>query len=420
MQRSRGYSTRAAVVATLCLALLGAACARAAGPATPPSVVVISLDGVRHDQPDRGPFPALGRIAADGLRAGRLDPVTPASTFPGHVSLATGTYPDIHGILDNTFWDRTRGERFDYSNDAGWIEAEPLWAAAERQGVPAATFFWVGSETDWRGVGARHRRAPFDSKIGEAEKVAQIVAWLERPAAERPRLVMSWWHGTDHAGHRKGPDHPDVAAALAAQDRHLGDLLAALDARGAWEHTTLLVVSDHGMTTAEHTIPLEATLRDAGVDARVELGSALAHVFVAGRQEIAVTLAADALAGLEGLRIERRAAVAGSLRLAHPDRCGDLVAIAEPGYTFRSGGLLARVGDLLGGRRGLHGYGPDHPDMAGILFAMGRGVAPGARIERARMIDVAATVAALLGIDAPADSEGEPIAGIGTGVAPQP
>ena len=132
----------------------------------------------------------------------------PSSTFPGHVSLATGATPAVHGIVDNRFWDRARRERFDYSNDASWIEAEPLWAAAERQGVPAATFFWVGSETDWRGVGARYRVAPFDAKIGEAEKVAQILAWLDLPARERPRLVMSWWHGADHAGHANGPDHP--------------------------------------------------------------------------------------------------------------------------------------------------------------------------------------------------------------------
>ena len=36
----------------------------------------------------------------------------------------------VHGIVDNQFWDTARRERFDYSNDASWIEAEPLWAPA--------------------------------------------------------------------------------------------------------------------------------------------------------------------------------------------------------------------------------------------------------------------------------------------------
>ena len=51
------------------------------------------------------------------------------------------------------YHDRERGT-FHYSNDASWIEAEPLWVAAERQGVRAAVFFWVGSENDWNGTGA--------------------------------------------------------------------------------------------------------------------------------------------------------------------------------------------------------------------------------------------------------------------------
>lgn len=400
----------ASAVGALALALAIAACAKPVASDVPSTVILISLDGVRHDYLDRGPFPALDRIAREGMRAERLIPVNPSSTFPGHVSLATGATPDVHGIVDNEFWDRARGERFDYSNDARWIEAEPLWVTAERQGVPVATFFWVGSETDWRGVGARHRRAPFDSRIGEAEKVAQITAWLDLPVPERPRLIMTWWHGADRIGHRMGPAHPDVAAELAAQDHHLGVLLAALDARGAWDHTTLVVVSDHGMTTAEHTIPLTKSLKQAGIDARVELGSAVAHVFLSDEPERA--RAEAALAGLEGVRVDRREALPASLHLGHPTRSGDLVVRALPGHTFRTGGLLARVGDLLGRRRGLHGYAADHPDMAGIFLAMGRGIDAGARTGAVAMIDVAPTIAALLGIEPPAHAMGRALPGV--------
>ena len=391
--------------------LLTLLCALAASAAAPPTVIVISMDGVRHDYLDRASFPALARIARDGLRAGRLVPVYPASTFPGHVSLATGTTPDVHGIVDNQFWDTARRERFDYSNDASWIEAEPLWAAAERQGVPAAAYFWVGSETDWRGVGARYRMAPFDAKVGEAAKVAQILAWLDRPEAERPRLVMTWWHGADRAGHAKGPDDPSVVEELAAQDRELGALLAGLDARRAWDHTTLVVVSDHGMTTAQERVPIERALREAGVRAQhVEVGTAVAHVFLDDPAQLAK--AERALSQLAGVRVSRRDALPDSLHLRHATRTGDLVLRAELPYTFASGGVLARAGDLLGRRGGVHGYEPEQPDMAGIFLAVGRGVRAGARLESVRMIDVAPTVARLLGIDPPRQATGQPISSI--------
>ena len=110
----------------------------------------------------------------------RLLPVFPTSTFPNHVSLATGAHVDRHGIVGNVFFDPRHG-LYRYSSEASWIEAEPVWVSAERQGVRTASFFWVGSESDWRGTGTTYRRAPFDSGIPEAAKVDQILAWLDLP-----------------------------------------------------------------------------------------------------------------------------------------------------------------------------------------------------------------------------------------------
>jgi predicted AlkP superfamily pyrophosphatase or phosphodiesterase len=395
-------------IAAALAALLAFACAAGADPASVPksdaTVIVVSMDGVRHDYLDRAPFPAFGRIAREGLRAARLVPVYPSNTFPGHVSLATGATPAVHGIVDNRFWDRARKERFDYSNDASWIDAEPLWAAAERQGVRAATFFWVGSETDWRGVGARYREAPFDAKVGEAEKVARILAWLDLPAAERPRLVMSYWHGADGAGHAKGPDSPAVVKELTEQDRQLGALLAGLDARGAWPHTTLLIVSDHGMTSVGKSVSIQDALRGAKVRAHVEPSSSVAHVFLEDPADLA--RAERALAELAGVRVDRRDALPAALHLSHPTRTGDLVVRADPPYRFAKSGVFARA------PRGMHGYDPEHPDMAGIFLAIGRGVLAGAKLDAVRMIDVAPTAARLLGIDPPRSAEGRAIAAI--------
>jgi predicted AlkP superfamily pyrophosphatase or phosphodiesterase len=67
---------------------------------------------------------------------------------------------------------------------------------------------------------------------------------------------------------------------------------------------------------------------------------------------------------------------------------------------------------LVDGRvPGTHGYEPEHPDMAAAMFALGRGVPAAQRIERAHMVDVAPTVAALLGIEPPADSIGHALFG---------
>ena len=240
-----------------------------------PTVIVLSWDGVRHDYPERGDFPGLARLERDGVRA-RLVGVYPSNTFPSHVSMATGTYPDVHGIVDNVFFDQ--GERYDV-RDADWIEVEPVWISTQRQGVDVATYFWVGSESDWRGQGTRYRVAPFDGRRPEAVKVDRILEWFDLPDDERPRLIMSYWAGADTVGHERGPDHPAVARQLGRQDAQLQRLLAGLDQREAWPETTLILVSDHGMAAVGGLIDIEGILDDGGVDAMV-IGGAVARVYL--------------------------------------------------------------------------------------------------------------------------------------------
>jgi predicted AlkP superfamily pyrophosphatase or phosphodiesterase len=399
------------MIAGLVLALIAVA-VQASEPA-PPIVVLLSWDGMRHDFPDRGEYPGLARMARAGARAAGLVPVYPSNTFPGHVSLATGTWPDRHGIVDNHFLDRTRGE-YRYEADADWLLAEPLWIAAERQGVPTATYFWVGSESDWRGLGTRYRIAPFDADRPERAKVDQILAWLELPDTRRPRLIMSYWRGADSVAHRDGPDAASVGARIAGQDAELVRLLEGIDGLGLWSRTTLLVVSDHGMTVTGGYIDARGALDDAGIEAHV-VGATVAHVFLerpADRERARAVLAA-----LPGARLLDEAELTRR-RLRIAERNGDLVLAAEPPDSFSwpagAAGALLRASVAAGHTIGSHGYRPELPEMNGILYALGRRIAPNARPGAMHQVDVAATVAGLLGIAPPRDSEGVPIEGLTT------
>jgi arylsulfatase A-like enzyme len=384
-----------------------------------PVVILLSLDGVRHDYLDRGGLPALERIARTGARAKSLTPVFPSSTFPSHVALATGAHTDRHGIVGNRFHDPEKGD-FDYGSDASFIEAEPIWVAAERQGVRSAAFFWVGSETDWNGIGASYRKVPFDGGIGEAEKVDQILAWLDLPAEKRPRLILSWWHGADASGHRHGPDSEQTTADLRGQDHQLARLLEGLDQRRLWSLTTLIVVSDHGMIDVTQGIDAKAPLEQAGIPARVIPASACALVYLGDPSQREKAVAA--LSAVEGVRAYPAEAVPEGLRFRHPTRTGDVVALTDPPRSFvepwSQGAGLLRVSRLFGTAVGAHGYDPAaHPEMRGIFLAVGRGVGVSVVLPPVRAIDVAPTLAYLLGIDPPANAEGKPIPGIGSGIS---
>ena len=405
MIRARAASLARVAVVLLCT--LGAS-ARAADPH--PVVILLSWDGTRYDYPSRVTTEALARMARDGGHASRLTPVFPSSTFPNHVSLATGTYVDRHGIIENAFTDR-RGKRFSYENDASWIEAEPLWIAAERQNVRAAVYFWVGSESEWRGRAATYRIRPFDPSVGEAAKVDQILKWLDLPDEARPGLVMSWWHGCDGVGHTKGPNVPEIASQLLAQDRELARLFAGLDARGAWAYTTVIVASDHGMAEITGLIDAESALDSAGIRARVEYSGGEGQVYLRNLAQLDAALAA--LAKVEGLAAYANQRLPARLRSDYPGRSGDLTLVASPPNMLGRATLLQRLSAawsrLRGRSIGAHGFDPALPDMGAIFYALGCGVPRGAELGEVRAIDVAPTVAALLGINAPEESEGRPL-----------
>ena len=388
---------RRGVAALVALALPSAAAVAVEGDAAPvaaaPRVIVLSWDGVRHDYPDWGEFPGLARLQRDGVRS-KLLPVYPSNTFPAHVSLATGTYPDIHGIMDNVFF--AEGRRYAVG-DADWIQAEPVWIAAERQGVKAATYFWVGSESDWRGQGQSYRIAPF-ARHPEPRKVRQILEWVDLPAAAAPRLIMSYWAGADTVGHRRGPNRAAIVPQLRGQDAALRTLLEGLDERRAWPHTTLLLVSDHGFTATTELIDIAVALRAAGVPAHA-FGGALAQVYLQDPQRLGD--AERVLGEMPNVTVHRPNALPVEWRLARPSRLGHLVVATTPPNV-----LTADYASMRGG----HGYAPTHPDMAAAFFALGRGVGPLPPPAQLRQIDLAATIAALLDIEPPAQSEGVPMA----------
>ena len=305
--------------------------------------------------------------------------------------------------------DRDRG-RYAYSGDASWIEAEPLWIASERQGVKTATYFWVGSETDWEGQGTSYRIAPFDGNRPESEKVDQVLDWLSLPESERPRLIMSYWAGADSVGHDHSPDSDRVADQVAAQDEQLGRLLSGIDGLGLWPRTTLIIVSDHGMTAWTEVLELNGALQSAGVDG-VAIGAAVVQVHLhepVPDREMRATLE-EILEDVPDAQILKGDELPDEYRLKHQTRTGDWVLLLPPPYgSTRSTGMelwLMRAATWAGKTFGMHGYDPALEDMGAIFLAMGRGV-PKTPLGEVRQIDVPATVAHLLDIEPPRDSEG--------------
>jgi hypothetical protein len=79
---------------------------------------------------------------------------------------------------------------------------------------------------------------------------------------------------------------------------------------------------------------------------------------------------------------------------------GDLVLYAKDGYAFKEGVAGGVITDSPG-YLGTHGYPNSDPELDGIFIASGYGIQPGVKIPRMANLDVAPTVAELLGVKLP-------------------
>src|SRR5947208_2378416 len=102
----------------LLVAILLAAFCLPAAESGRPYVVLVSIDGFRHDYVTRygaGNIEALGH---DGVAAPAMIPVFPVLTFPNHIAMITGLYPAHHGIVANEFFNPAANDEYKLSRAA--------------------------------------------------------------------------------------------------------------------------------------------------------------------------------------------------------------------------------------------------------------------------------------------------------------
>jgi predicted AlkP superfamily pyrophosphatase or phosphodiesterase len=361
------------------------------------TLVILSLDGVRHDYPDRVKGGAFQRLEKEGVRADRLIPPFPASTFPGHATLATGCYPERHGILNSKFLDSRRGI-YDREDDPEWLACEPLWVNAERAHLSAAVLNWVGSFGSWKGVGAAEHASGFSPK-SDRETLKEVLDLLRRPPARRPRLVMAYLAGADHTGHETGPDSPAMEGKIRILDGQLNAFLNSLDRLSANADINLILVSDHGMASRRAWLDFQGILFRHHIRARGFASGGTANVYLTDRADR--SRAMKVLASLPGLEVFPSDGLPANLHYEFPGRTGDLVIVAPLGVEL---GRNPDRGGESGG--GVHGYRGTDPLMGGIFYGRGPAFRAGIRAGGIEAVDVYSLACAVLGIHPSARAQG--------------
>ncbi len=402
-------------------------------------VILISLDGFPAyalDDP-RLPTPTLRRLAREGAVAAAMQPVNPTVTWPNHTSMVTGVDASEHQVLFGGLLTRPGGGAppivepwrdkelmvhaptvYDLAFQAGLTTAQVDWVAIYR----AKTITWQFPELP-DPDGAIEREMIADGTVTaeqlrtyeEGSPAWQDEIWTD--AAEdilerhHPNLLLFHLLALDNTNHAYGPMSMASLTAMAFLDDHVKQIVDVLQRTGQLSDATLIIVSDHGHRLLKHYIHANVLLRDKGLirdaagqqqtDAWVIADGGVAMVYATNPDHKAEVVSKlrrifSSAEGIDHVYSEDDFPKLGLPIPAVSDQAPDLVLAAAPDYAFTSDPAQTYLTELAEG--GTHGYLNSDPKMQAIFIAWGAGIRSGIHLGNISNLDVAPTIAALLGL----------------------
>jgi predicted AlkP superfamily pyrophosphatase or phosphodiesterase len=389
--------------------------------AAPPqerTVVVLLFDGVAPSLLQLAPVPAFERMRVEGSFSHGFEPPFPSLSLISGFTISTGCWPERHGIVSNKFLDG-EGRLYDHSRDADWMtDCENLHQAAERQGVRSAALDWYGARSHSRGPLASivDGTPGHDSFPEDDVRAEEVAALLALPETERPRLILAYFRGPDSAAHFEGMRSPAAREAVVRMDRAVARVMQAIAEGPGRDATALVVTTDHGMAPVSELVNIQRILRAQAIPARAVSSGTTSFLYFDDPAQ--VEPAARKLAAYPQFEVLRKGALPDDVRLGAGPRVAPLIVSAKPPYFIEDAARwpvtlrwLGSFGPEFPSARffvkAAHGYPPETPGMAGIVYFWGDGVAEGIYKSRVRAVDLHPTVAALLGIEPGVPVDGE-------------
>ncbi|OZM71941.1 alkaline phosphatase family protein [Amycolatopsis antarctica] len=334
-------------------------------------VVGLTPSTLRH-------MPRLSALAQQGWQA-ELGTVLPAVTCSAQSTLLTGLMPAEHGIVGNGWYFRDLGEIHLWRQHNRLVGGRKLWEAARaaEPGHTSANVCWwyaMGMTTDitvtprpiYHADGRKspdcyvrppelHDRLtadlgdfPLFQYWGPTASIASsrwvIGATRKILREQRPDLTLAYVPHLDYDLQRFGPHGAEAAAAA----RELDAALAPLLDDAADSGTTVVALSEYGITPASRPVDINRALRREGLlEVYTQAGMEyldpwtsrafavadhqVAHVYVADPADL--PRARAVVAELTGVDEVLDRAAQARYGLDHA-RAGELVAVAEPDAWF--------------------------------------------------------------------------------------
>ncbi|MBQ8803734.1 MAG: alkaline phosphatase family protein [Tyzzerella sp.] len=259
-------------------------------------LIVISADALTcEDLEYLQTLPNFQKYLAGGSRATSVRSIYPTITYPCHTTIATGVWPEKHGITGN-FELKPELDRVPWRwfyHHVQW--QENIFSAAKRAGLTTAGIFWpvTGNHPDIDYLIAEYWPQPGDTDIrevyrraGSSEEVLDIIEEelqgiriCSHPDTDdfqircacsmirkfQPDLLMLHPGNVDAYRHNYGLWNDKVTVGVEETDKYIGQIMSTVEEMGLLEKTNLVLTSDHGMLNVSRIININVLLAGAGL-----------------------------------------------------------------------------------------------------------------------------------------------------------
>jgi predicted AlkP superfamily pyrophosphatase or phosphodiesterase len=414
-------------------------------------IVVFSADAMVHEDIDYlKTLPNFRKYLSGGAEVKKVRSIYPTVTYPVHVSMVTGNYPDRHGVISNmefhpgqlqlpwTWFHHLQkcGDVFDAARKKGYSTGAVFWPVTA--GHPSIDYLVAayGPQSPEETMREAHTRA------GSSEAVLKIIEknieGKEKKATDEfriacacdiirqfePDLFLVHPVDLDHLRHYYGVFNDKVNEGIKETDEQIGQIMRAVEDTGNLENTNFFLTSDHGQMEIKRSINLNVLLRDNDLVKTDSSGALLdweayslsngmsAMIFLKNPDNMEIRKRTENLLhqlceeGIYGIgQVFTREEILEKEHLG-----GDFSFVVETdGYTSFGDNwnrpLLKNMdnSDYRYGKA-THGYLPDKGPQP-VFLAKGPAIREGAVVEQRNIIDEAPTYARILNVELP-DAEG--------------
>jgi predicted AlkP superfamily pyrophosphatase or phosphodiesterase len=369
------------------------------------------IDGLRSDfvtgdESQRLSIPAIRALKSRGSYAVGIESVFPTQTIPAYVSMITGSPPADHGVTSDYSFDLESASTSNAPRaSAGEIKIETIFDPARRANLATAA---VGFPLT-AGAAIMFNRPEAAADSVKAEAAAEII---ERHC---PNLLMVNFTSFDEAQRRHGTLSAESLKSLELIDGHVKKIIDAAEKFRMAEETTFILVSDSGASKVEKEFNPNTLLAKKGwltsdghgritswkAAAQSFGGSAAIFVkdpkdekFIQEIETFFTQQAEKADSPIWRVITRREATKLGA------DPRAALYLDAAPLYAMTAKATGSPITNLSkGADRAVQGYAPSRVEMRALFVIAGKGIKSGGQTPYARLIDIAPTIARLLGLE---------------------